>query len=97
MLHHPAAGAEDLHPADRQPVHQHVQGHLAGDHHRAVRSADHRQDGAHRSAVAGVLRGSLPVRGADLLDVLVLHVALQPVPGAPAGDGAPRAEEEWTR
>ena len=51
-----AAGAGDGDPAAGQHLHRHLQGHLAGHHHRPVRPARHRQRGADRRQLAGLLR-----------------------------------------
>ncbi len=84
--HHPAAGAEDLHPRHRQHLHRAVQGHHAGDRDRASGPAgpDRHHPGRQRVERPGV--GVLRVRRDVLLRLLLRDVPLFHVAGAQAPD-----------
>ena len=80
---HPAAGAASGDPAAGQHVHRLLQGHLAGADHRHLRPADDPGKVAMTDPPwQGFVDRDLSRAGADLLRVLLRHVALQPRAGA---------------
>src|SRR5712692_5027904 len=97
---HPAASPTHRHSAARRHLHRRLQGHRAGQHRRAVRSAPGRRGRDQRPELARRLYRGLHLRRRDLFRILLCHVALQPLargtamkdkgdhPEKPAGDRA---------
>lgn len=72
----PAAGPHARHPAARQHLHRHLQGHFARGVDRVVRPSRRGEGGARGPGVARLPRRGLSLRGGDLFRVLLRHVAL---------------------
>jgi general L-amino acid transport system permease protein len=76
----PAAGADHGGAGHHEQLHRHLQGHVARDHREPLR-ADRRDVACAQFGrrMAALQDRGLPVHHADLLCLLLLHVALQPV------------------